>query len=283
MISIGATLSPKNKGEIAKLNLDFIEVKNLEPEFFESNADILSRFSNKSMHVQYLPGQKPATTLNLASRKTLEIINDESSALYQAYRFLKARVISLHLGFSSEEVGTEGVDNHNFAMGKLLSEEETFERISASLSTISDEFRKLGYKGKILIENLDYHPTGAYEHICEPMFISRIAEHTGCLILLDVAHTIISAHYLGVKPIDFARAIGVDNISEVHVNSPLYRNGTWYDINEPFYSSTEAHNLLKFIVETKSQKAEPLPLCVEGDKEVIRQSNLLRDKFRTLV
>jgi len=277
MVRVGATLSPRNRDEIAKLNLDFIEVKNLEPEFFESNDDVLSRFLNKSIHVQYLPsfGQRP-TTLNLASGETLEVINDEQSSLYQAYRFLKPSVISFHLGFSSEQVGTEGIDNHNYAMGRVLSRDETFERISLSLTTISGKFKKMGYKGKILIENLDYHPTGAYEHICEPTFISKVAEHTGCLILLDVAHTIISSHYLGIKAIDFVEEIGVDSIYEVHVNSPLYRDGEWHDINQPFYQLKEAEKVVECIIDRKTKIGEGLLLNLECNEEVEQQIRRLR-------
>jgi len=284
MISIGATLSHKNKGEIAGLNLDFIEVKNLELEFFESTADILNRFPSKSMHVQYLPsfGQR-LTTLNLVSRETLEIIKDESSVLYQSYLFLKPRIISFHLCFSSEEVGTEGIDNHNFAMGRVLSRDETFERISLSLSTISDQFRKIGYEGKILIENLDYHPTGAYEHICEPGFISETAKHTGCLVLLDVAHTIISSHYFGIHAVDFVKAIGTDSIYEVHVNSPLYEGGEWYDINKPFYRLPEAEELVRFIVGQKASGEDKLLLNVECDEEIYEQLRDLEELRHSLI
>lgn len=277
MVRVGATLSPTNKDEVANLDLDFIEVKNLGLDFLEANADIICRFPMRSMHVQYLlsPDQKP-TTLNLVSADTLELLKDERSPLYQAYKFLRPSVISFHLGFSSEEVGTEGIDNHNYAIGRVLSRDETFERISLSLITISDKFEKMGYKDKLLIENLDYHPTGAYKHICEPSFISKMAAHTGCLILLDVAHIIISSHYLGVKPIDFVRAVGVDNVFEVHVNSPLYRNGEWYDINRPFYQLTTAENLIRFIIEEKATKGEELLLNLECDEEAENQIALLK-------
>jgi len=277
MVRVGATLSPTNKDEVANLDLDFIEVKNLGLDFLEANAYIICRFPMRSMHVQYLlsPDQKP-TTLNLVSADTLELLKDERSPLYQAYKFLRPRVISFHLGFSSEEVGTEGTDNHNYAIGRILSRDETFERISLSLITISDKFKKVGYKGKILIENLDYHPTGAYEYICEPDFISEMAKHTGCPILLDVAHTIISSHYLGVKPIDFVRAVGVDDIFELHVNSPLYRDGEWYDIDNPFYTLKEADELLRFIVRAKRRRSEPLFLNIESDMEVGSQLTVLR-------
>ncbi len=279
MISIGATLSPKIKEEITKLELDFVEVKNLDLDFLRANIDILGRFPNRSMHVQYLlsPEQKP-TTLNLTSKETLEIIKDEKSALYQAYRFIKPSIISFHLGFSSGDVGTEGIDNHNFAIGKVLSREETFKRISTSLVAISDRFKRIGYRGEILIENLDYHPTGAYEYVCEPRFISEMVKHTGCSVLLDVAHAIISSHCLGMKPIDFVSAIGLDNIFEVHVNSPLYEDGELYDINKPFYQLTEASNLTEFMVSTKGRSGQELLLNLECEEEVQKQIGLLREE-----
>lgn len=283
MISIGVTLSTKTKSEIANLDLDFIEVKNLELEFLKLNIGIINKFPHKSMHVQYLLSpERKSTTLNLASKETLEIINDEDSALYQAYRFLKPSIISFHLCFSSEEVGTEGIDNHNFAIARVLSREETFDRISGSLLTTSDKFKKIGYKGKILVENLDYHPTGAYEHICEPSFISEMAKHTGCLVLLDVAHAIISCHYFGIHAVDFVKAIGTDSIYEVHVNSPLYEGGEWYDINNPFYRLSEAKELIRFIAGEKASGEDKLLLNVECDEEIYEQLKDLEELRHSL-
>jgi len=277
MISIGATLSPQNRGEIAKLSLDFIEVKNIEPEFLESCSDVLSRFVTRTMHVQYLPSfdQKP-TTLNLASSKTIQIIDDDKSTLFEAYRLLEPRLISFHLGFSSEEVGTEGIDNHNYARGRVLSKDETFEKISMALLTISDQFRKIGYKGEILIENLDYHPTGAYEHICEAEFISDIIKYTGCFALFDVAHAMISSYHLGIDVIDYVSKIDIDSIYEVHVNSPFYKDGEWYDINRPFHQLAEAEEITHIILNEKRKRGQELLLNIESDEEIGKQLSYLR-------
>lgn len=127
----------------------------------------------------------------MLSDETKEIISDEKSELYKAFDFLNPFVVSFHLGFSSKLTGTEGIDNHNYAIGEVLSEKEIFETITESLTIISEMLRKRGYNGKILIENLDYHPTGAYEYVCDPEFISKIAKETGYGVLLDIAHTII--------------------------------------------------------------------------------------------
>ncbi|MCL0089676.1 DUF692 family protein [Dehalococcoidia bacterium] len=277
MIRIGATLSPKNRREIADAELDFVEVKNLELEFLTSNADILNNVPFRSMHVQYLPssGQK-RSTFNLLSNKALDVVKTDDSALYEVYRLLKPIVISFHLGFSSEEVGTEGRDNHNFAIGRILSREEVFKRISRSLSVISDRFRSLGYTGEILVENLDYHSTGAYEYVCEPGFIREMVKETNCLVLLDVGHVIITSSRLKIHPLDFVRDIGVQHIGEVHVNSPLLEGGEWYDINQPFYRLEEAKSTVEYVVQGKSRHRGRLLLNVECDDELRGQLRYLK-------
>ena len=131
--------------------------------------------------------------------------------------------------------------------------------------------KERGYKGKILIENRDYHPTGAYEYICEPNFISKIAKNTNCGVLLDLAHTIISAHSFGMDVIGFVEKIGGDKIYEIHVNSPLYKDRVWYDINEPFYRSEEAEEILKCTLSLNRK----IVLNIECDKEIVKQVKML--------
>jgi hypothetical protein len=273
-MKIGVTYNPytkENERIIFDLSdeIDFIEIKNLEFGLLRSKVNILDKFPLKSMHVQYLSKQEKPTTLNLVSVETKEIIGDKNSDLYKAFDFLNPFVVSFHLGFSSKLVGTEGIDNHNYAIGEVLSEKEIFKSITDSLQIISEILREKGYKGKILIENLDYHPTGAYEYICKPDFISKVAKNTNCGVLLDLAHTIISAHSFGMDMIDFVEKIDVNLIYEIHVNSPLYKNGKWYDINEPFYYSEEAKRMLEHII--KGEKAKFLN--IECDKDIVEQIN----------
>jgi uncharacterized protein (UPF0276 family) len=199
-MKIGVTYNPYNIEIERKIlansdKLDFIEVKNIDPHLVQSKTGILRKFPI-SMHVQYLHEHDNGTTLNLVPDETKEIISDENSDFYKAFDFLDPFVVSFHLGFSSKLVGTEGIDDHNYAIGEVLSKEEVFKSIVESLHVVSKMLRERGYKGKILIENLDYHPTGAYEYVCESEFISKMAKKRRCGVLLDIAHTIISAHEL---------------------------------------------------------------------------------------
>lgn len=284
-MKIGVTYNPYKENEQLILNLsdkiDFVEVKNLETSLLRSKANILNRFPMKSMHAQNLLQEMPAT-LNLVSDETKEIISDENSDIYKAFDLLKPFLISFHLGFSSKLVGSEGIDNHNFAIGEVLSRKDVFKRICESLDTVKDVLSDKGYEGMILIENLDYHPTGAYEYVCEPEFISKIARKTKCRVLLDIAHTIISAHEFKMDTIDFVKKAGIDLIYEVHVNSPLWKDGKWYDINEPFYYSTEGKETVKYILERSLNKRLVL-VNIESENDIAGQIELIREMGNNVV
>ena len=277
-MKIGITYNPYNKkteqvilGNFNKL--DFIEIKNLELSLLHSKRQILDKFLLRSMHVQYLSVEEKPTTLNLVSDETKEIIRDENSDLYKAFDFLNPFVVSFHLGFSSKLVGTEGIDNHNYAISEVLTENDVFKSITDSLRVIAEMLRESGYKGDILIENLDYHPTGAYEYICRPEFITKVAEETGYGVLLDLAHTVISAHSFGMDVIEFVERIGIEKIYEVHVNSPLYKHGKWYDINEPFYYSEAAEVMFGYVLKESLNKE--IVLNIECDKDIVEQVRML--------
>ena len=51
----------------------------------------------------------------------------------------------------------------------------------------------------LLLENFNYHPTNAYEYICEPELFSILLDEIGCGMLLDFAHARISAHNMRWK------------------------------------------------------------------------------------
>ncbi len=226
------------------------------------------------MHVQYLHEHNKSVTLNLVSDEVKEMLKDSGSSIYKIYKILQPFVISFHLGFSSKIVGMKGIDKHNFAIGETLSMGEIFKSISESLNIVKDVLGEEGYKGMILVENLDYHPTGAYEFVCEYEFISKIARKTRCGILLDIAHTMISACEFKIDTVDFVKRIGIDLIYEIHVNSPLRKDGVWYDINEPFYYSNDAEKILKLILEKNLNKE--LILNIESEKDIVEQLNMIK-------
>jgi len=276
MTKIGMTYDVRFRDEIERLQevIDVIEIKNIEPQFVRENDDFIRRFNATSMHVQYLASERQPVTLNLIDEDVVAILSDGTSMLYQTHDLLQPYLISFHLGFSALEIGTEGRDFHNYAISETISKEETYKRLTSSIAVIKEMFAKYGYSRKILLENLDYHPTGAYEHVCNPFFIRKLAEDTDCGVLLDIGHTIITSETVGIDPIDFIERIGMQIVEEVHITAPLFENGEWLDINQPFFISDAAVKILQYLL---SYGKGDLLLNIECPERIEEQVQLLKE------
>lgn len=119
---------------------------------------------------------------------------------------------SVHLGFASERVR---FDYHMLPASEPLPRELLLERIVANLSAA-----QALCPVPLAIENLDYCPEGAYEHVCEPDFISEVVSATGCDLLLDLGHLQVSASWLGGTPEAMLYALPLERVREIHLSSP---------------------------------------------------------------
>lgn len=167
-----------------------------------------------SFHLPTLPGEEVAH--NLLTGETLCLFADKGS---DALALSDMPFLSYHLGFSCEKV--QKIVGPDLACSPTLPREEVIGRIAATVKRLKD------LSGKdILVENMDYGPTGALEYVCEPETIREICERAGCGALLDIAHAEVSAEPLGLSEEDYlGRMIGqlADIVREVHINAP--RNG----------------------------------------------------------
>ena len=77
--------------------------------------------------------------------------------------------------------------------------------------------------------------------------------------------------------IDFVEKIGINRIYEIHVNSPLHKNGKRYDIDEPFYRSEEAKEMLGYALEESLNRG--LALNIECDKNILEQVEICRRQY----
>jgi len=78
----------------------------------------------------------------------------------------------------------------------------------------------------LLLENYNYHPTNAYEYVCEPETFSSLVEEIGCEMLLDLAHAQISAFNMKWPSVrDYLAALPLDKVREIHINHPYNDNG----------------------------------------------------------
>lgn len=120
--------------------------------------------------------------------------------------------VSLHLGFASERVRFDG---------HMLPESAPLGR-DALLSRIIDNVRraKATLDRPLLLENLDYCPEGAYEHICEPAFIREVLGATDTGLLLDIAHLEVTASWFSRTPDELLDELPLERIGEVHLSGP---------------------------------------------------------------
>lgn len=119
---------------------------------------------------------------------------------------------SLHLGFAAERVRFQ---EHMLPESEPLERDELFTRIVDSVRRARAELDL-----PLLLENLDYCPEGAYEHVCDPDFISAVLEETDTGLLLDLGHLQVTASWFGTTAEDLLDRLPLERIVELHVSSP---------------------------------------------------------------
>ncbi len=86
----------------------------------------------------------------------------------------------------------------------------------------------------LLLENYNYHPTNAYEYICEPELFRWLLDEIDCGMLLDLAHALISAHNLGWSSAEsYLEALPLHKAREVHVTRPGWQGTQRVDLHQP--------------------------------------------------
>ena len=86
----------------------------------------------------------------------------------------------------------------------------------------------------LLLENYNYHPTNAYEYICEPELFSSLIETIDCGVLLDLSHAQISAYNMGWgDPRRYLEALPLDRVREIHISHPEVRGDQMLDMHLP--------------------------------------------------
>ena len=185
-----------------------IEMRHLDDEARRIAASPLSL----SYHLPTLPGE--AVHINLAT-----------DALLTPYREGRMTALSLsdvpfagyHCGYSCIEV--RKIVGPDEALSPTLSREETADRIVATLL----ELRELAGR-EVLIENMDYGPTGAMEYVCEPAFMRELCERAGCGAIWDIGHALVSAAPLGLTETEYMESFVRElapHLREIHINSAL--------------------------------------------------------------
>jgi hypothetical protein len=159
---------------------------------------------------------------------------------------------SLHLGFSAAEV--DFIGNAMDAVSPVLPPEVIFERTCAALQDLR---ARLGPEFPILVENLDYNPTGAYETVCRPDFIQNVLAASGVELLLDLAHARISAAALGLSVEPYLDQLPLEKVRQIHVNRPLWNGQRWWDAHADLMD--DDYRLLEWTL----QRCQPWSVTLE--------------------
>lgn len=122
----------------------------------------------------------------------------------------------------------------------------------------------------LLLENFNYHPTNAYEYICEPPVFSQLIETIDCGVLLDVAHARISAHNMGWQdPRDYLSALPLNRVRELHVTRPGWEGSQMVDLHQPLQD--DDFELIGWILDHTPAEAMTLELDFTDAETVAEQ------------
>ena len=174
--------------------------------------------------------------------------------------------LSAHLGFSAAEVA---FDEWMRASSPALPRDDLLANICRNARALSEAIPV-----PLILENLDYCPGGAYEHICEAEFIAAVIEETGAGLLLDLAHAQVSAARLGVPIGGYLARLPLDRVRQIHVSGPREIDGMLTDVHETLREQDYA--LLREVL----RRARPAAVTLEYSRDaaaLIEQAGWLRE------
>jgi uncharacterized protein (UPF0276 family) len=173
--------------------------------------------------------------------------------------------LSVHLGFSA---ATVAFDNGMQAKSSPLEREPLLSSIAGNATQLAGAIEV-----PLLLENLDYNTTGAYEHICEPDFIRETVERSESYLLLDLAHAQVSAARLGYSAEEYLDRLPLDRVRQLHVSGPRQFDGVMTDVHESL-GERDVKILLEIL-----ERTEPWALTLEYKKDagkLVAQADRLR-------
>jgi uncharacterized protein (UPF0276 family) len=84
---------------------------------------------------------------------------------------------------------------------------------------------------KVIVENSPYRgePGNTLRLSVEPDLITRVIKETGCGLLLDISHAIITSHYLGMDPYEYFSRLPTQKVMELHFAGTHKIKRQWID------------------------------------------------------
>ncbi len=127
----------------------------------------------------------------------------------------------------------------------------------------------------LLLENYNYHPTNAYEYVCEPELFSSLLEEIGCGMLLDLAHARISANNMHWKDIyTYLSALPLSKVREVHYNHPGWQGDQMVDLHYPIQEDDLP--ILSWVLDHTPAEALTIEVKKMDEATILSQVELIR-------
>lgn len=138
----------------------------------------------------------------------------------------RLELFSLDCGPAVREPRME--DYYYVSAGAPLSRENIKALIRSRLAILRESV-----DAALAVENLNYFPTSAYDHVCEADFISEVVRENDIGLVLDLAHAMISSINLHVGIEEYLRALPLDRVCVIHLSAPAFCDGCWRDAHGP--------------------------------------------------
>ncbi|MBF0217142.1 MAG: DUF692 family protein [Candidatus Omnitrophica bacterium] len=261
----------------------------VEPKTVEEAADLTRSFvyDGSGRKCTYHLRRLGSDVINLAGdpEKTEKMFGS-GSEIYKIVKVLCPDQISIHLGWSAEQVLLGLVDDHDVAAEgcPVLARAELMERIVRNLNILQSNLEKAGFTKRVLVETLDYHPgseykgtmyNGAYEYVTDPDFVKEVLRRTKARLLIDCSHVLISAKnrsgLAAERYMDYVRdlidPVTVGSIDEIHLAVPEELGSKQYeDKHKPFSSegrpAEEVREVLRHILDLREENGVTHPVIV---------------------
>lgn len=196
---------------------------------------------------------------------TGELLADQNANFYDFIGKHKNNIstISLHLGGVCTMTDSHPLDWHLIpAKGaEKLSRAEAIDNAIRNINIFKENCRNVGYTGDILLETLDYHldpgsEFSAYEYFAETEVVKHILDKTGCKILLDIAHVMVTQCNLykhrdlnelrkaAIKYVDHITDGDYGKIKEVHFLVPLETEEQMLDLGIKHHNGQEVRDVI---------------------------------------
>ena len=194
--------------------------------------------------------------------------SDHLARLAALYARLQPELVSDHLAWST----TRGTYLNDLL--PLPYTEEALDVVRRNVERVQDALKR-----PILVENPSRYLNFAQSTIPEAEFLVELVRRTGCGLLLDVNNIHVSAHNVGLDPLDYLSAIPAEAVGEIHVAGHTLHDTGCGTLLIDDHGSTVADPVWTLLAEAL-RRTGPRPVLIEWDTRVPELPVLLAEAAR---